>query len=74
MPATVKIFVTYSHQDAEYLENGSLLGFLKGLEQDGVEFWTDRNIRPRELWDEVIKANLGDSKIALVLVSQAFMP
>jgi hypothetical protein len=73
MPDTVKVFVSYSHQDAAYLKDDSLLGFLKGLEKEGVEFWTDRQIRPGELWDEVIKANIQDAQIALVLVSQGFL-
>ena len=73
MNDTVKIFVSYSHQDAEYLKDDSLLGFLKGLEKDNVEFWDDRRIRPGELWDAVIKANLQEARIALVLVSQAFL-
>jgi very-short-patch-repair endonuclease len=69
----VKVFVSYSHQDAEYLKDDSLLGFLKGLEKDNVEFWDDRRIRPGELWDAVIKTNLQKADIALVLVSQAFL-
>lgn len=73
MTDTVKIFVSYSHKDAEYLGDNSLFGFLKGLEKDNVEFWDDRRIRPGELWDAVIKANLQDAHIALVLVSQAFL-
>lgn len=73
MTDAVKIFVSYSHQDAEYLKDDSLLGFLRGLEKDNVEFWTDRRIRPGELWDAVIKTNLQEADIALVLVSQAFL-
>jgi len=73
MPDTVHVFVSYSHQDSTYLEQDSLLGFLKGLERDGVAFWTDREIRPGELWDEVIKQNLQRADIALVLVSQGFL-
>jgi TIR domain len=69
----VKVFVSYSHTDAQYLENDSLLGFLKGLEREGVGFWTDRQIKTGELWDDIIKANLQQSDIALVLVSQAFL-
>lgn len=36
MTDAVKVFVSYSHQDAEYLKDDSLLGFLKGLEKDGT--------------------------------------
>ena len=73
MSETVKVFVSYSHQDPQYLEKESLLGYLKGLERVGVMFWDDRNIRAGELWDEVIKANIQEADIALVLVSQWFL-
>ncbi len=71
MPDPVKVFVSYSHQDAEYLADDSLLGYLKGLEKEDVMLWTDRHITAGELWDNEIKANLQDSQLALVLVSQA---
>jgi hypothetical protein len=45
MRETVPVFVSYSHKDAEYLRDSALLGFLRGLEKEGVEFWTDRAIR-----------------------------
>jgi internalin A len=73
MPDTIIVFVSYSRQDASYLENDSLLGFLKGLERDNIELWTDRTIRPGELWDEVIKTTIQNADIALVLVSQGFL-
>lgn len=71
MAKGVKIFVSYSHQDGELLTE--LLGFLKGLEDEGVELWTDRKIAPGELWDDTIKARIADCDVALVLVSQAFL-
>ncbi|MGH8579599.1 MAG: TIR domain-containing protein [Gammaproteobacteria bacterium] len=70
MPETVKVFVSYSHQDSAYLEGDSLLGFLKGIEKDKIAFWTDCSIRPGDPWDNVIKANIQSADIALVLVSQ----
>ena len=73
VPDTLKVFVSYSHKDAGYLNDDALLGFLKGLKKEGVEFWTDANIRTGEKWDEVIKTNLQDSHIALALVSQWFL-
>ena len=73
IPETIKVFVSYSHQDAGYLETGSVLGFLKGLEKDNIEFWTDQKIRPGELWDEAIKTWIQQTDIALVLVSQSFL-
>lgn len=70
----VRIFVSYSHKDAEYLADDSLLGFLRGLEQDeGVEIWTDERIGTGSLWDDEIRERIASSHIALVLVSQAFL-
>jgi TIR domain len=71
--AVVNVFVTYSHTDRDYLGDDALLGYLKGLEQDNVVFWTDRHIGMGEIWDEVIKANIQKAHIALVLVSQGFL-
>lgn len=73
MPATIDVFVTYSHQDRRYLQKGSLLGFLRGLETEGVRFWTDTEIPMGADWDQEIKARLRASPIALVLVSQGFL-
>jgi hypothetical protein len=70
---TIKVFVSYSHRDTKYLEGDSLLGYLKGLEDEQVVFWTDRHIRIGESWDEVIKTQLQNAHIALVLVSQHFL-
>jgi hypothetical protein len=72
-PHPVRVFVSYSHRDASYLDGDSLLVSLKGLEKEGVEFWTDRHLVAGEAWDEVIKRRIAESDIALVLVSQAFL-
>ncbi|MGR8997942.1 MAG: toll/interleukin-1 receptor domain-containing protein, partial [Gammaproteobacteria bacterium] len=71
--STIKIFISYSHQDKQYLQKDSLLGFLKGLERDNIEFWTDLEIQPGELWDQVIKSHIQSCDIALVFVSQSFL-
>jgi hypothetical protein len=73
MASAITIFVSYSHQDAKYLGKDSLLGFLQGLEKDGVVFWTDRQIKTGERWDDVIKANIQKADIALVLISQGLL-
>ena len=73
MPDAIDVFVTYSHQDARYLERGSLLGFLHGLEAEGLRFWTDQEIAHGEQWEAVIRERLRGSPIALVLVSQGFL-
>ncbi|MEM8934412.1 MAG: TIR domain-containing protein, partial [Acidobacteriota bacterium] len=69
----VRVFVSYSHRDAEYLDEDSLLGFLRGLERHGVVLWTDRRIKAGERWEDAIGRELTRCDIALALVSQAFL-
>ena len=73
MNKKIQIFVSYSHQDSAYLEKESLLGFLQGLERDNIEFWTDLQIKTGEDWHKVIKNQIQNCDIALVLVSQGFL-
>lgn len=73
MARPIRVFVSYSHQDASYLERGSLLGFLRGLERDGVEFWADRRLVTGDDWDATIRAELERSDVVLAFVSQAFL-
>lgn len=70
---STKIFVSYSHQDSKYLEKKSLLGYLRGLEREGIEFWYDGDILAGDNWNNEIKENIENADIALVLVSQAFL-
>ena len=50
-----------------------ILDFLSGLRKEGIEFWTDQELRLGDRWDKKIKQNLSESDIALVLVSQAYL-
>lgn len=70
---TLRVFVSYSHEDAAYLERGSLLPFLSGLKDEGFEFWDDRSILAGESWEDRIKEEIASADIALILVSQAFI-
>lgn len=65
-----QIFISYSHHDAGYLAENSLLGFLRGLEYDGARFWWDRSLQAGDLWDDEIRTHLLEADVALVLVSQ----
>ena len=65
----VRIFVCSSAHDEEYLAPESLLGFLRGLEQESVEF---RHGDPGN-WNDETRAAVAASDIALVLVSQGFL-
>lgn len=70
----IKVFIGYSHQDQKYLGDASLLGYLKDVENQGlVEFWSDKRITTGNLWNAEIQRKITESKIALLLVSQAFL-
>lgn len=67
----VRVFVSYAEEDIAYLEDDSLLGVLK--ESRKMRFWSDRDLKGSDLWDEVIKDQIKKSEIALVLVSEHFL-
>jgi hypothetical protein len=69
----IKIFVSYSHKDADFMAEDSLIGFLKGLESEGVEFWWDERILTGDKWDDEIKRRIKETDIALVLISQWYL-
>lgn len=50
------------------------MGYLKGLQSNGeVEIWSDERITTGNLWDDEIRSKIGESQIALLLISQAFL-
>lgn len=70
---STEIFISYSHEDAGYLEEDSLLGHLKSLEKDGAQFSYDKQINVGEDWDAFIKSKIALADIAVVLISQTFL-
>jgi len=73
MSDPVKVFVSYSHKDSQYLGDTSLLGFMRGLKKDGADFWYDTRLTAGEQWDDEIRTQLEQADIALILVSQSFL-
>jgi hypothetical protein len=70
---STEIFISYSHDDADYLKEGSLFDHLKGLERDGAQFWSDRDLNVGDDWDSIIQSRIKTTDIAVVLISQAFL-
>lgn len=67
-----KVFISYSHKDARYLKQ--LQTHLAYYEQVGlIEVWDDTKLSPGAIWQEEIKNALRQTKVAILLVSAAFL-
>ena len=67
-----KIFISYSHQDAEWLAR--IQTHLKPLEHAGlVDRWDDGRIRAGAQWREEISAAMSAARVAVLLVSADFL-
>ena len=66
------VFISYAHSDEKkWLE--SLLRHLNPLKNTGIEIWTDNEIAVGAKWDESIKNSLSKAKVAILLVTPAFL-
>ena len=71
-PSRTKIFISYSHQDAAWLER--LRVHLKPLEPDcGADIWDDTRIQSGARWREEIRRALESAGVAILLVSADFL-
>jgi TIR domain len=66
------VFISYAHKDDEGALD-SLLVHLSWLKRGDVEIWTDRDIRPGDLWHETIQDQLDRAQVAVLMVSPAFL-
>lgn len=72
MAKKMKIFISYSHQDAKYASK--LLDAIMKLEQDGkANIWVDqRRLKAGERFDEEIEKQIATTDIFLLLLSENF--
>jgi hypothetical protein len=74
--AATNIFVSYSHRDIRWVEEGEfgLIPFLKeSLSREGVEIWCDPALEVGDQWRNEIAAQIERAQIAILLISQAFL-
>lgn len=73
------VFICYAHTDNESPDPGKrwlnrLLEQLQPLVlQDKINAWSDTQIEAGHLWDQSIKTQLQNAKVAVLLVSPAFL-
>jgi hypothetical protein len=66
------VFISYAHDDEECWIN-ALLQHIAPLKGHKVEFWTDRDIKTGALWHQNIQNSLERAKIAILMVTPAFL-
>lgn len=67
-----RIFISYSHRDAEWLD--VVKTHLKPLERYyGVEEWDDQKLRTSDKWREKISNAMNNATIAVLLISPYFV-
>ena len=64
------VFVSYSHDDQKW--HDMLLRHLAPWKQQGMEIWTDRQIKPGDQWHKEIQDRLNGTQVAVLLVTPAF--
>ncbi len=71
-PSRRRIFVSYSHRDAEWLQQ--LQVHLRPFERAGlVDRWDDTHLRPGDSWEQEIHQAVTSARVAVLLVSSHFL-
>ena len=67
-----KIFISYSHEDERWRKR--LIGHLAVLSVEGIiDPWDDRRIGAGQDWFAQISEQMGEARIAVLLISSAFL-
>ena len=67
------IFISYSHQDIDWLKKIQTYLKVLNFENEKLEVWDDTKIKPGNNWKEEIKKALESCRIAILLISMDFL-
>ena len=71
-PGRTRAFISYSHKDSQYLEQ--LKEHLGYFARNGtIDFWDDKKLIPGSKWRDEIKEAIRSAKVAILLISPAFL-
>jgi len=75
--STIRIFISYSHDDDRWFDARSRYNFIpwlqESLRRDQVELWYDRGLEAGEEFQRRIEEEIDRADVAILLVSQAFV-
>jgi len=66
-----KVFISYSHKDKKYFDE--LVEYFEALKLNGIEIWHDKMIQPGNKWREEIREYMSKTKVAVLMMSHAFL-
>jgi serine/threonine protein kinase len=69
----IGVFVSYCHEDASRIGRMDIMSYLRDLESDGCEVWSDHNLRTGDDWSEVLMDRLNRSHVLVPLVTQHYL-
>lgn len=70
--AVRKVFVSYSHADASYLNR--ILVHLRPIEREGlIDLWSDTKLQVGDQWREEVHEAVDSARVAILLISADFL-
>jgi hypothetical protein len=76
MKSKIHVFVSYSHDNANWLDKTNPFGLLKMWERaldKKANFWIDRDISGGEMWKKKIIREIEKAEVAVLLITEDFV-